>query len=33
MSTRGRDLRVWSPIVELSRVVVLGSSPIEGGRQ
>jgi hypothetical protein len=28
-----RDLRVQSPIVELSRVVVLGSSPVEGSRQ
>jgi hypothetical protein len=27
MSTCSRDLRVWSPIVEFSRVVVLGSSP------
>jgi hypothetical protein len=29
MSTRSRDLKVRSPIVELSRVVVLGSSPVE----
>jgi hypothetical protein len=33
MSTRSRDLRVWSPIVELMRVVVLGGSPVEGSRQ
>jgi hypothetical protein len=32
MSTRSRDLRVRSPIVELSRVVVLGGSPVEGSR-
>jgi septal ring factor EnvC (AmiA/AmiB activator) len=33
MSTRCRDLGVRSPIMELSRVVVLDSSPVEGGRQ
>jgi hypothetical protein len=33
MSTRSRDLRVRSPIVELMRVVVLSSSPVEGSRQ
>jgi hypothetical protein len=33
MSTRSRDLRVRSPIVELMRVLVLGGSPVEGSRQ